>query len=85
MKTNILLRDIPESDILRLDEMARAGHMSRNEFIKRLIHSAARTSEMKDMDDKYEKLVEIMLAEIKEGRQLIEKNSEVMKEALKRL
>ena len=82
---NILLRDIPESDILRLDEMARAGHMSRNEFIKRLIHSAARTSEMKDMDDKYGKLVEIMLAEIKEGRQLIEKNSEVMKEALKRL
>ena len=82
---NILLRDIPESDILRLDEMARAGHMSRNEFIKRLIHSVARTSEMKDMDDKYEKLVEIMLAEIKEGRQLIEKNSEVMKEALKRL
>ena len=82
---NILLRDIPESDILSLDEMARSGHMSRNEFIKRLIHSAARTSEMKDMDDKYEKLVEIMLAEIKEGRQLIEKNSEVMKEALKRL
>lgn len=82
---NILLRDIPESDILRLDEMAREGHMSRTEFIKGLIHSAARTSEMKDMDDKYEKLVEIMLAEIKEGRQLIEQNTEVLKEAVKRL
>lgn len=85
IKMNTMLRDISESDILRIDEMARASHMSRNEFIKRLIHSVARTSEMRDMDNKYEQLVEILIAQIKDGRQLIEQNTKVLEEALKRL
>lgn len=81
----IKIRDIPADVVLRLDELARKKHMSRNEYLKRLLCSEAQFSELKDMDELYSKLVDYSLEEIKAGRQLIEQNTKVMQEVLKRL
>lgn len=81
----IKIRDIPADVILRLDELARKKHMSRNEYLKRLLCNEAQSPELKDMDELYSKLVDYSLKEIKAGRQLIEQNTKVMQEVLKRL
>ena len=81
----IKIRDIPTDVVLRLDELARKKHMSRNEYLKRLLCSEAQSLEVKDMDELYSKLVNYSLEELKAGRQLIEQNTKVMQEVLKRL
>ena len=81
----IKIRDIPADVVLRLDELARKKHMSRNEYLKRLLCNEAQSPELKDMDELYSKLVDYSLKEIKVGRQLIEQNTKVMQEVLKRL
>lgn len=81
----IKIRYIPADVVLRLDELARKKHMSRNEYLKRLLCNEAQSPELKDMDELYGKLVDYSLKEIKAGRQLIEQNTKVMQEVLKRL
>ena len=81
----IKIRDIPADVVLRLDELARKKHMSRNEYLKRLLCSESQSQELKDMDELYSKLVDYSLEQLKAGRQLIEQNTKVMQEVLKRL
>ena len=82
---NTMLRDIPESDILRIDELARASHMSRNRYLTRRLSLIAQSPELFAKEDKYEKLINMVMAEIKEYRKVIEENTKVMQEVLKRL
>lgn len=80
-----MLRDIPEDVMLKIDEQARKKHMSRNEYLKRLLCSEAQSPELKDMDEKYGELVDKALEENKKCRKAIEENSKAMEELLKRL
>lgn len=82
---NTLLRDIPESAILKLDEQARGKHMSRNRYLTRRLSLIAQSPELFAKEDKYEKLINMVMAEIKEYRKVIEKNTKAMQEVLKRL
>ena len=80
---NLMLRDIPEDVMLKIDEQARKKHMSRNEYLKRLLCSEAQSPELKDMDEKYGELVDKALEENKKCRKAIEANTRVMEELLK--
>lgn len=85
LKMDILVRNVSEGDILKLDDLARENNLSRNEFVKRLISSAVCSPEMKALDDKYEKLVDKALAAVKDGRQVLERNEQFFKEVAKKL
>ena len=82
---NTLLRDIPESAILKLDEQARGKHMSRNRYLVRQLCLIAQSPELFSKEDKYEKLLNAMMAEIGEYRKVLEENIKVMQEVLKKL
>ena len=82
---NTLLRDIPESAILKLDEQARGKHMSRNRDLVRQLCLIAQSPEFFSKEDKYEKLLNAMMAEIGEYRKVLEENIKVMQEVLKKL
>lgn len=82
---NTLLRDIPESAILKLDEQARGKHMSRNRYLVRQLCLIAQSPELFSKEDKYEKLLNAMMAEIREYRKVLEENIKVMQEVLKKL
>lgn len=82
---NTLLRDIPESAILKLDEQARGKHMSRNRYLVRQLCLIAQSPEFFSKEDKYEKLLNAMMAEIGEYRKVLEENIKVMQEVLKKL
>lgn len=82
---NTLLRDIPESAMLKLDEQARGKHMSRNRYLVRQLCLIAQSPELFSKEDKYEKLLNTITAEIKEGHRILEANTEVLQEVLKKL
>ena len=82
---NTLLRDIPESAMLKLDEQARGKHMSRNRYLVRQLCLIAQSPEFFSKEDKYEKLLNAMMAEIGEYRKVLEENIKVMQEVLKKL
>ena len=82
---DIFIRNVPESDALGIDDLARKNHISRNEFMKRLISATVRSPEMKELDDKYEKIVEKALEAVKEGRKTLERNEQLFKVVAKKL
>ena len=69
---NTLLRDIPESAIRKLDEQARGKHMSRNRYLTRRLSLIAQSPELFSKEDKYEKLLNAMMEEIREYRNVLE-------------
>ena len=80
-----MVRDVSESDILKIDEQARKKHMSRNKYIVSQLHLIALSPELFSKDDRYEKLVNATMSEIKEYRKVIEENKKVMEELSKKL
>ena len=82
---NTLLRDIPESAILKLDEQARGKHMSRNRYLVRQLCLIAQSPELFSKEDKYEKLLNTITAEARDGHRILEENIKVMQEVLKKL
>lgn len=82
---NTLLRDIPESAMLKLDEQARGKRISRNRYLVRQLCLIAQSPELFSKEDKYEKLLNTITAEIKEGHRILEANTEVLQEVLKKL
>ena len=81
----IKVRDLPSDAIAKLEEQARKKHISRNEYLKRLLCNEAQSPESKNMDEKYGELVDKALEEIKECRKVIEENSKLLQEVKKRL
>lgn len=80
-----LLRNLSERDMLRLDEQAKGRRMSRNKYMTMQLSLIAKSPEIFSREDKYEKLLNLLMAELKEGRSIIRKNAEVMEAVLKKL
>lgn len=80
----IKIRDIPSDIIAGLNDLARKNHISRNEYLKRLLKDTVQSPELKDVDDKYEKLVDKVLKQLNEYQNIVEKNTLLFKEVLKK-
>ena len=59
--------------------------MSRNRYLTRRLSLIAQSPELFAKEDKYEKLINMVMAEIKEYRKVIKENTKAMQEVLKRL
>ena len=81
----IKIRGLSSDDILKLDEQAKGQHMSRNSYLSRRLALMAQSSELFSKEDKYEKLLNTITAEVKDGHRILEANTKVLQEVLKKL
>lgn len=58
------LRNVDAAALAKLAQVAEKKHLSRNEYIKRLIESAAFSSELQRIEEKYEELLNATLLTI---------------------
>ena len=79
------IRGLSSDDILKLGEQAKGQHMSRNRYLTRRLSLMAQSPELFSKEDKYEKLLNTITAEIKEGHRILEANTKVLQEVLKKL
>lgn len=79
---NIQIRDIEDSCVKKIDELAAQKRMSRNAFLKLVITTLAAEKEIQMLENKYESVIDKLLFVINENSEVLQENSIILKEIL---
>ncbi len=74
---NLLIRDLEPYAVQKIDELAKRSELSRNTYLKRLIESASVIDELRDQEERYARLVEMLSGVISENTIVMEKISQL--------
>ncbi|KAB2372898.1 MULTISPECIES: ribbon-helix-helix protein, CopG family [Bacillus] len=77
---NVLIRDLDASLVKRIDELAKAKKISRQEFLHRYISNLAVLQDMKDLQDKHIDLQKQSMILIKQNTQTMNRVLRVIEE-----
>ncbi|WP_254489622.1 ribbon-helix-helix protein, CopG family [Bacillus thuringiensis] len=77
---NVLIRDLDASLVKRIDELAKAKKVSRQEFLHRYISNLAVLQDMKDLQDKHIELQKQSMILIKQNTQTMNRVLRVIEE-----
>ncbi|AMR88245.1 MULTISPECIES: ribbon-helix-helix protein, CopG family [Bacillus] len=77
---NVLIRDLDASLVKRIDELAKAKKISRQEFLHRYISNLAVLQDMKDLQDKHIELQKQSMILIKQNTQTMNRMLRVIEE-----
>ena len=73
--SEIKIRGVDPVIVKKIDEIARAHGMSRNEYLKRCLGKFALVQDAVDLDSHYRELVNILLERLEQCSDIIEENS----------
>lgn len=79
---DFLVRGLDDAAIAKIDSLAAKAGCSRNAFIVRSLESLAILGELKELEDKYKNLVNVISEVVKVNTEVIDRNTEVMKKIL---
>ncbi|HFK1723312.1 hypothetical protein CN300_10305 [Bacillus thuringiensis] len=77
---NVLIRDLDASLVKRIDELAKAKKISRQEFLHRYISNLAVLQDMKDLQDKHIELQKQSMILIKQNTQTMNRMLQVIED-----
>ncbi|PGH92622.1 ribbon-helix-helix protein, CopG family [Bacillus thuringiensis] len=77
---NVLIRDLDASLVKRIDELAKAKKISRQEFLHRYISNLAVLQDMKDLQDKHIELQKQSMILMKQNTQTMNRMLQVIKD-----
>ncbi|MDF9530224.1 ribbon-helix-helix protein, CopG family [Bacillus cereus] len=77
---NVLIRDLDASLVKRIDELAKAKNISRQEFLHRYISNLAVLQDMKDLQDKHIELQKQSMILIKQNTQTMNRMLQVIED-----
>ncbi|WP_088338624.1 ribbon-helix-helix protein, CopG family [Bacillus cereus] len=77
---DVLIRDLDASLVKRIDELAKAKKISRQEFLHRYISNLAVLQDMKDLQDKHIELQKQSMILIKQNTQTMNRVLRVIEE-----
>ncbi|MCU4986753.1 ribbon-helix-helix protein, CopG family [Bacillus thuringiensis] len=77
---NVLVRDLDASLVKRIDELAKAKKISRQEFLHRYISNLAVLQDMKDLQDKHIELQKQSMILIKQNTQTMNRILQVIED-----
>lgn len=63
------VREIDDSILVRLDEMARKRNLSRSDFVRKVLTDMALFGEIRAVEDKYENLVLLVAETVEQSRE----------------
>lgn len=79
---SILIRNLSDSDVLKLDEMAAKKKISREELLRKFIKQIVLNNEITNAEDRYRNLVEVVIDRLEENNQLMVQLEEAVKNVL---
>lgn len=74
---NLSVRGVEPYAVQKIDELAKRSGMSRNLYLKRLIESASVLDELREQEERYARLVEMLAGVIRENTTALEKASQL--------
>ncbi|ANC23036.1 hypothetical protein WR52_30510 (plasmid) [Bacillus cereus] len=77
---NVLIRDLDASLVKRIDELAKAKKISRQEFLHRYISNLAVLQDMKDLQDKHIELQKQSMILMKQNTQTMNRMLQVIED-----
>ena len=72
---DIKVRNVDPVAIKKIDELAKAKGISRNEYLKKYISQIAAMKEMKEFENKYSNLVNAVVDRLEQANDVIRENS----------
>ena len=72
---DIKVRNVDPVAIKKIDELAKAKGISRNEYLKKYISQIAAMKEMKQVENKYSNLVNAVVDRLEQANDVIRENS----------
>ena len=72
---DIKVRNVDPVAIKKIDELAKAKGISRNEYLKKYISQIAAMKEMKEVENKYSNLVNAVVDILEQAHDVIRENS----------
>lgn len=72
---DIKVRNVDPVAIKKIDELAKAKGISRNEYLKKYISQIAVMKEMKEVENKYSNLVNAVVDRLEQANDVIRENS----------
>ena len=72
---DIKVRNVDPVAIKKIDELAKAKGISRNEYLKKYISQIAAMKEMKEVENKYSNLVNAVVDRLEQANVVIRENS----------
>ena len=72
---DLKVRNVDPVAIKKIDELAKAKGISRNEYLKKYISQIAAMKEMKEVENKYSNLVNAVVDRLEQANDVIRENS----------
>ncbi|MBO5485048.1 MAG: hypothetical protein J5979_07550 [Lachnospiraceae bacterium] len=71
----IKIRGVDPVIVKKIDELAKAHHMSRNQYLKRCLSKYAIVPDVAELDSKYANLVHVLVERLEQANDVIETNN----------
>ena len=76
--SNFVVRGIHKEELVKLDRLAKERKVSREEYVRRVLRQHLMSQDIKNIENKYENLVEVMLDVIQNNTEQIERMMELL-------
>ena len=73
----IKIRNVDPVVVTKLDELARKQHLSRNEYLNKIVSRCAVVQDVIDLDKKYADLVNVLAERLEQAADVIATNTEI--------
>ena len=78
----IKIRNVDPVVVTKLDELARKQHLSRNEYLKKIVSRCAVVQDVIDLDKKYADLVNVLAERLEQAADVIATNTEILEKII---
>ena len=78
----IKIRNVDPVVVTKLDELARKQHLSRNEYLKKIVSRCAVVQDVIDLDKKYADLVNVLTERLEQAADVIATNTEILEKII---
>lgn len=81
-RMEIKIRNVDPVVVTKLDELARKQHLSRNEYLKKIVSRCAVVQDVIDLDKKYADLVNVLAERLEQTADVIATNTEILEKII---
>ena len=81
-RMEINIRNVDPVVVTKLDELARKQHLSRNEYLKKIVSRCAVVQDVIDLDKKYADLVNVLAERLEQATDVIATNTEILEKII---
>ena len=81
-RMEIKIRNVDPVVVTKLDELARKQHLSRNEYLKKIVSRCAVVQDVIDLDKKYADLVNVLAERLEQAADVIATNTEILEKRI---